>query len=332
MINDILYNVFSNFKGKYMIVDRIITVPLDKKSAAKYAACAYEEYAKKRAAKVRCLGGGSFGIAYKVTSEDGESIVVKFMRADNMMQKEVFDLKLLRKSCPLDMPKVLFSRKKDDKIPVDCYGMTVMQGKPLLSSLCAFLSSERKRRAIGEKIVDALHGIHSVKSDKFGDTLNPDCDTWLDCYKPFAKQVLDKAVEFEKKGELSAEIVDVMKAAWEKFDVIFDEEVGEACLIHGDLNILNILKSGDKISFIDPLNSMYADREYDLFQFYNLRGDRFFLGETYRKKYGESRRCDDKLAFYGLWNEVFCVIKAGTLVPFIMKPLVENMKKRLENL
>ena len=195
-----------------------------------------------------------------------------------------------------------------------------------------FWSGRDTAKAIGEKIVDALHEIHGVTNEKFGDTTNPDCDTWLDYYKPFAKQVLDKAVEFEKKGELSAEIVDVMKAAWQKFDVIFDEEVGEACLIHGDLNIMNILKCGDKLSFIDPLNSMYADREYDLFQFYNLRGDRFFLGETYRKKYGESRRCDDKLAFYGLWNEVFCVIKAVTLVPFIMKPLVEKMKKRLENL
>lgn len=332
MINDILYNVFSNFKGKFMIVDRIITVPLDKKSAAKYATCAYEEYAKKRAAKVRCLGGGSFGIAYKVISEDGESIVVKFMRADNMMQKEVFDLRLLRKSCPLEMPKVLFSRDKDDKIPVDCYGMTVMQGKPLLSSLCSLLSSERKRRAIGEKIVDALHEIHGVKNAKFGDTLNPDCDTWLEYYKPFAKQVLDKAVEFEKKGELSKEIINTMKTAWQKFDIIFEEKVEDACLIHGDLNIMNILKCGDKISFIDPLNSMYADREYDLFQFDNLYGKRFFLSQIYRKKYGESRRCDDKLAFYGLWNEVFCVIKAGTLIPFIMNPLVKNMKKSLETL
>ena len=77
---------------------------------------------------------------------------------------------------------------------------------------------------------------------------------------------------------------------------------------------------------------MYADREYDLFQFDNLYGKRFFLSQTYRKKYGESRRCDDKLAFYGLWNEVFCVIKAGTLIPFIMNPLVKNMKKRLETL
>lgn len=315
-----------------MIVDRIMTVALDKKTAANYAAKAFEEYSNKKAVKVKCLGGGSFGIAFKVNARDGESVVIKFMRAEKMMEKEVFDLDLLGKNCPLDMPKVLFSRKKDDEIPVDCYGMTVMQGKPLLSSLCAFLSSERKRRAIGENIVDALHGIHSVKSDKFGDTLNPDCDTWLDCYKPFAKQVLDKAVEFEKKGELSKEIIDTMKTAWQKFDIIFEEKVEDACLIHGDLNIMNILKCGDKISFIDPLNSMYADREYDLFQFDNLYGKRFFLSQIYRKKYGESRHCDDKLAFYGLWNEVFCVIKAGTLIPFIMNPLVKNMKKRLETL
>ena len=111
--------------------------------------------------------------------------------------------------------------------------------------------------------------------------------------------------------------------------MIFVEEVKEACLIHGDLNIMNILKCGDKLSFIDPLNSMYADREYDLFQFDNLFGKRFFLSELYRKKYGESRRCSVKLAFYGLWNEVFCVIKAGILVPMIMDPLVENMKKML---
>ena len=315
-----------------MIVDRINTISLDKNIAAKYAATAFEEYAKNKAKKVKCLGGGSFGLAFKVAAENGESIVVKFMRADNMMKKEVFDLALIGESCPLDMPQVLFARDKDDKIPVDCYGMTVMQGKPLLTSWGAMLSCKKKRRDIGEKIVDALHAIHSVKSDKFGDTMDPDCDSWLDCYRPFAKQVLDKAIEFESKGELSADIIDTMKRAWQKFDVIFDEDVKEACLIHGDLNTMNILKDGDKISFIDPLNSMYADREYDLFQFYNLWGGRFFLGETYRKKYGESKRCDDKLAFYGLWNEVFCVIKAGTLIPFIMDPLVKNMKKRLENL
>ena len=41
-----------------MTVDRIKTVDLDKKSAEKYAATAFEEYAKNKAKKVKCLGGG----------------------------------------------------------------------------------------------------------------------------------------------------------------------------------------------------------------------------------------------------------------------------------
>ena len=73
-----------------------------------------------------------------------------------------------------------------------------------------------------------------------------------------------------------------MRAAWEKFDVVFSEEVKEACLIHGDLNVGNIMvgKGYNINGFIDPLNSAYADREYDLFQFDNLTGKRFFLRET----------------------------------------------------
>ena len=89
----------------------------------------------------------------------------------------------------------------------------------------------------------------------------------------------------------------------------------------------------DKITgFIDPLNSAYADREYDLFQFDNLTGKRFFLRETYIEKYGASRYCMQKLAFYGLWNEVFCYIRSGVLIGLIMDPLVKNMNKRLKEL
>lgn len=125
-----------------------------------------------------------------------------------------------------------------------------------------------------------------------------------------------------------------MRAAWEKFGLIFSEPVRHACLLHGDLNIANIMiGKGYRISgFIDPLNSMYGDREYDLFQFDNLTGKRFYLRETYTKKYGASRYCDAKCAFYGLWNEVYCYIKSGVLVNLIMNPLVKNMKKRLAEL
>ena len=72
--------------------------------------------------------------------------------------------------------------------------------------------------------------------------------------------------------------------------------------------------------------------QYDLFQFDNLTGKRFYLRETYLKNYGGSERVLVKLAFYGLWNEVFCYIRSGMLVGLIMRPLVKNMHRRLAEL
>ena len=139
------------------------------------------------------------------------------------------------------------------------------------------------------------------------------------------------AEEYFARGRLSGKVIEAMRAAWAKFDVIFSEEPERACLIHGDLNVGNIMVGrGYRLTgFIDPLNSMYADVEYDLFQFDNLTGKRFYLRETYIEKYGASRCCMQKLAFYGLWNEVYCYIKSGVLVNLIMDPLVRNMHRRL---
>lgn len=316
-----------------MIVDRISAVEIDKKTATRYATIVSSEFFAKPVTKVKCLGGGSFGLAFCVTAEDGRQIVVKLLRAGNMLEKETHDLKLLSCYSPVKMPQVLFVRKADKTIPVDCYGMSKIEGKTLLASYTTFFSFKSKRMQIGERVVDALHCIHKCTNAKFGDTMKPIYNTWNECYKPFALQIIEKAREFCKKGELDRKIVDVMELAWQKYDVIFEESPKEACLIHGDLNIMNIMRTKrGEIAFIDPLNCMYADREYDLFQFYNLFGGRYFLGDIYREKYGESRRCEDKLAFYALWNEVFCFIKSGVLVPFIMNPLVAKLQKRLENL
>ena len=143
-----------------------------------------------------------------------------------------------------------------------------------------------------------------------------------------------QAEKLFSKGKLPKKVIRTMRAAWEKFDVIFSEEVTEACLIHGDLNIANIMidRKRKLSGFIDPLNMMYADREYDLFQFDNLSGKRFYLRETYLEKYGASKFCDAKCAFYGLYHEVYCYIKSGMLVGFIMNPLVKNMYRRLATL
>ena len=318
----------------FMKAERIEVLPLTKEQALRYAKTAVKQKLGKTAAKVRYLGGGSFGRVAFVRCEDGQKLVVKFLRAKGMTEKEVHDLGLLAKFSTIKIPDVLFTRIGDDEIPVDCYGMEQIEGKSSLFALGMLFIGKKRRKRFADTVTTALHAIHACKNDKFGDTMNADCDGWLDFYRPFAEEVLEKAEAYFAAGKLKEKVILAMRAAWEKFDVIFSEEVREACLIHGDLNVGNIMvgKGYEITGFIDPLNSAYADREYDLFQFDNLTGKRFFLRETYIEKYGASRYCMQKLAFYGLWNEVYCYIKSGVLVGFIMDPLVKNMNRRLKEI
>ena len=317
-----------------MDTGKIDVIPMDKKQARAFATFVAEEQLKKRVVKTRYLGGGSFGKAVSVQTEDGGKTVIKFLCAHGMMEKEVHDLKLLKEHCPVKIPAVFFSRKYDNNIPADCYGMEMIEGKSCLFALGMLMTSKSRRLDFADKITTTLHSIHKCTNSRFGDTMSPDCESWLDYYRPFAESVLEKAETLYGKGRLPQKVIKAMRAAWEKFDVIFSEQVNEACLIHGDLNVGNIMvgKSYAVMGIIDPLNCMYADREYDLFQFDNLTGKRFFLRETYIRKYGASRYCMQKLAFYGLWNEVYCYIKSGMLIGLIINPLVKNMYRRLREL
>lgn len=314
-----------------MKVERIAPIPLDKKQALTYAAVVASEYGHGRAASAKYLGGGSFGRAVGVTMNDGSRLVVKLLRGSGMMDKEVHDLRLLAKHCPIPFPEVYFSRAADEAVPVDCYGMEWLDGKSGLFALGMLLQSKRKRLAFADKVTGALHSIHECTNDRFGDTMRPEFGSWQEYYKPFADEVFAVAERMNAEGNLPDKVMGAMRAAYKEYDVIFSEAPTRACLIHGDLNIANIMiGKGYKITgFIDPLNSAYADREYDLFQFDNLTGKRFMLREVYLEKYGASRYCMQKLAFYGLWNEVYCYIKSGVLVGLIMDPLVKNMYRRL---
>lgn len=315
-----------------MKVMQIVPIPLSKKQAVNYALAAAESELKLEIANVKSLGGGSFGTAFLMTTSDGNQFVVKLLRAKEMMQKEVHDLSLLRKYSCVKMPDVLFTRKADDLIPIDIYGMEKIDGKSCFMDFRMLLISKKRRLKFADTVTESLHKIHECRNDKFGDTMNPDKNEWLDCYKPFAQELYECAEKMYSEGKLSGKIIAAMRLAWQKFDTIFSERVEFACLIHGDLNVANIMvdRKHRITGFIDPLNSMYADREYDLFQFNNLTGKRFHLCDSYIKKYGASSKCAAKLAFYALWNEVYCLIRSGVLVGFIMNPLIRNMHKQLK--
>lgn len=317
-----------------MKLERIEAITIDNKTAMQYAEQIAKQEIEQEIKSIKYVGGGSFGKAFRVVFSNGSKIIIKFICAKDMLDKEVYDLKVLAKNCSINFPRVLFVHKADSNISIDCYGMEHIEGCNAVFSIGLFLKSKRKRQLFADKVTTALHDIHCHTNDKFGDTLHPIYDKWLDYYKPHAQEILTKAEQLFLNGSLSKNVIMAMREAWEKFDIIFSEEIDKASLTHGDLNIANIIvdKKYHISGFIDPLNSMYADREYDLFQFDNLSGKRFNLRNTYVEKYGGSKYCNLKCAFYGLYHEVYCYITSGNLYNFIMKPLVKNMYKRLAEL
>ena len=82
--------------------------------------------------------------------------------------------------------------------------------------------------------------------------------------------------------------------------------------------------------FIDPCGSMWADREYDLFQPRNMWGDAYGIYEAYKEKYTVSEHCDFKVAFYGALHENSMRLKGGLVVPLWEWQNNARLKKAME--
>ena len=69
-------------------VERTEAVDFGKDDAVRCAGIAVRECMRVRAVRVKYLGGGSFGRAAEVRLEDGRAVVVKFLCAADMLEKE----------------------------------------------------------------------------------------------------------------------------------------------------------------------------------------------------------------------------------------------------
>ena len=197
----------------------------------------------------------------------------------------------------------------------------------------ALLFKPRKQKErFASAVCDALIALHSNTSPKFGYIENPQYDSWQDFYFPYAQDIMNGAEKLRAEGRLKKYIYATLKALWANYDYIFSDEVKEACLIHGDANVMNVMtkKPFEFVGFIDPLDSMYADREYELFQLSNLTGNAFKLYQTYKSKYPVSPKCDLKCAFYAVFHEVKCYLRNGRYTEIIMRAVVRNAKKQLK--
>ena len=301
------------------------------------------KYAEKLAIKklncnvksVKYMGGGSFGCVFKLDIDKPPyTVVMKACLVSGMNKREANDTTLLGDGCPIKMPGIYFTFDADNDIPVDFICMEFIKGKDTFTNHFLLLKSKNKKQKFANEVTSAMNFWHSKTNAKFGDTDNAIYDSWLDYYKPFAFDILINAEKLAKENKLEKNVLDTMKRAWNNFSYIFSEKVEKPALIHGDLNVMNIMSDNNlnPVAIIDPLNSKWADKEYDLFQLRNLTGDKFNLYETYKAKYKVSEKCDIKCAFYALYNEVYCYITSGNKYNFILKPLVKRMNSVLDKI
>ena len=273
-----------------------------------------EEKLNTKISDMKFIGGGSFGKVYKCTKADGETIILKAYHVSGMETTEANQLQILGKNTSVKMPQVYFTHN-DDEIAVLC--MSFIDGKNALDP-SFLLKSKTQKEEFAKDVVDGMLQWHSVKGEKFGYLENATYDSWKEFYiENKVERDLFGLKKLMDKGKYSKKNYDLLYRGLEIFKEVANEPESPV-LIHGDLNIMNIMadpKTMKLTGFIDPCGSMWADREYDLFQFLNMWGNAFKLYDTYKSKCEMSEHCDFKVAFYGALHENSMRLKGGLIVP-----------------
>ena len=77
---------------------------------------------------VRYIGGGGFGLVYKVAFNSGKVQVMKAFKVAESMQVEARSLQELRRASSLKIPEIFYTRVADNKYPFDVIAMECIQG------------------------------------------------------------------------------------------------------------------------------------------------------------------------------------------------------------
>ncbi len=282
---------------------------------------------------VRCkfIGGGSYGRVYKVLLSDGDVIAVKGYKLPKMQHEEAQQLKFLAEHTSVKMPEVLFTYEDDDTALL---AMSFVEGRNVLHP-AFLLKSKRKKQNFADEVIAGMLEWHSIENDKFGSLSNPGYDSWYEYYKT-EKQIpwLKALKELSDNGKFGNKRMKLLFEATDIFNKL-PQENNPPVLIHADLNMMNIMadpKTLKLVAFIDPCGSIWADREYDLFQLRNMWGDAYGLYETYKRKYETSEFTDFRVAYYGAMLEASMRLKGGHIIPLWEDLNFSRLKKEMKKI
>lgn len=285
------------------------------------------EKLNKKFDKTKFIGGGSFGRVYKATLSNGETIAIKAYRVQGSQYEEARQLGILSENTSVKMPKVLFTYEDAETAIL---AMTFVEGQNVLNPMF-LLKSKSQKQKFADDVISGMLEWHSVTNDKFGELSNPVYDSWLEYYKKEKQEPwLTALKELSENGKFSKKKLKLLYDATELFNKL-PEEKTKPVLIHSDLNIMNIMadpKTLKLTAFIDPCGCMWADREYDLFQFRNMWGDAYGLYKTYKQKSELSEYTDFRVAYYGAMNEAHCRLGGGLIMP--LWEILDNVRLKKE--
>ncbi len=300
------------------------------KEAQTYAKAMLEREWSCTVKEIHFIGGGSFGFVYEAAIDKSPYIVImKGFRCDGLCEREASELRMLAKNSEIKVPQVYFTFAETKEIPIDFLCMEKVEGTNCFTDFGKLLCTKQEKERFADIVTTAVRHWHTQTNEKFGLIGNAVYDCWLDYYRPFALEVLAEARRMNNARMLEGYAIKAMERGMQNFDVIFDEPVERACLIHGDLNVMNIMsdKKLNVTAIIDPLESKWADPEYELFQMRNLTGNLFGLYESYKRKYSVTKNCDIKTAFYALYHEVYTYIITGSRIHWYLPQMVRRFNK-----
>lgn len=281
--------------------------------------------------RLKFIGGGSFGKVFKAVLSDGDIIALKAFRVKGAQNEEAMQLNYLSSNTMVNMPKVRFVYA-DEKTAI--MGMSFIEGDNALNPMF-LLKNNAQKSAFAKEVVCGILQWHEVQGEKFGDLQNPTYNSWLEYYRREKQEPwLNGLAELADCGKFSKKNLKLLYRATEIFNKVC-EEPETPVLIHGDLNIMNImadLKSFKLNGFIDPCGSIWADREYDLFQLRNMWGDSFGLYETYKSIHKLSEYADFRVAYYASMHEAAMRLKGGLIMPLWEELNNRRLKKEIAKL
>ena len=128
-------------------------------------------------------------------------------------------------------------------------------------------------------------------------------------------------------------IIDIMRYGMMHFDEIIKDDVVAASLIHGDYWLANFLvdkKTLNVKAIIDPMNSMFGDKDYDAFALESCCPTRYNLFNLYKEKTHSSDLLDLKCSFYALIYEMYWYTIVDTVSLKFVMGLVRKFKVQLK--